>query len=139
LKDDLLALNGPEGEVVVRQVYHNPEVIEGPLAAFGPDLLVGFSRGYRASAQTGLGNWEEIPLEANHDHWGADHCIDPEMVPGVLFSSRGLQGFPSPSYRDFPVLAIGEKFASGGATPPPSMSAEDEKAIEERLKSLGYL
>ena len=139
LGDDLLTLKGPEGAAVVRRVYHNPEVIEGPLAAFGPDLLVGFSPGYRASAQTGLGGWEGVALEANRDHWGADHCIDPEMVPGVLFSNRGLQDFSSPSYRDFPVLAIGEKFASGGATPPPSMSAEDEKAIEERLKSLGYL
>jgi predicted AlkP superfamily phosphohydrolase/phosphomutase len=140
LRDDLLNWIGPDGRPVVRRVCLQNEALEGPLAEYGPDLLVGYSEGYRASAQTGLGAWEKEPLEQNRDRWGADHCIDPQVVPGVLFSSEGLQNFPNPSYQDFPAIAVGMNVESGKLTPPPSnKSGEDEEVVEERLKSLGYL
>lgn len=78
-------------------------------------------------------------IQVNSDHWGGDHCIDSEAVPGSLFSSQGLKNFPQPSYRDIPMLAIGEELDSGGNAPPPKSSSEDDAVIEERLKSLGYL
>jgi hypothetical protein len=109
------------------------------MVEYGPDLLVGYSPGYRASAETGLGEWKKESVERNHDHWGADHCIDYESVPGVLFSNQGLRNFPRPSYRDVPSLAIGEDVEVGASNPPPSMSDEDKEILEERLKSLGYL
>ncbi|HLE15169.1 MAG TPA: alkaline phosphatase family protein [Anaerolineales bacterium] len=140
LKEDLRAWKAATGEPVVRQAWRRDEALDGPLSEYGPDLLVGFAPGYRASAQTGLGSWESNSLELNKDHWGADHCIDPTAVPGVLFSNRGLGNIPNPSYREFPWLAIGEKLAvSDGPTPPPSRGEDDEKVLEERLRSLGYL
>jgi predicted AlkP superfamily phosphohydrolase/phosphomutase len=140
LKEEMLAWKGAPGESIVGHIWRRDEALDGPLKDYGPDLLVGFSPGYRASAQTGLGSWEDAALEPNTDHWGADHCIDPNSVPGVLFSSRGLSNLASPSYQDFPWLAIGEKLAaSGGSISPPSHGEEDEKVLEERLKSLGYL
>jgi hypothetical protein len=101
--------------------------------------VLGFSPGYRASAETGLGKWEEAGVEPNHDHWGADHCVDPQAVPGVLFCNQGLTGFPHPSYRDFPALAIGTTLDSDSSVPPPAFSEEDQDVVEERLRSLGYL
>jgi predicted AlkP superfamily phosphohydrolase/phosphomutase len=140
LRSELLDWIGPDGRPVVRRVWLQNEALEGPLAEYGPDLLVGFSDGYRASSQTGLGAWEREPVERNRDHWGADHCIDPEMVPGVIFSNQGLQNFPNPSYREFPAIAVGMNVEPGKVTPPPSQkSDEDQEVIEERLKSLGYL
>jgi predicted AlkP superfamily phosphohydrolase/phosphomutase len=141
LKGELLAWQGPDGRPVVQRAWQKHEALEGPLVPYGPDLLVGYSPGYRASAQTGLGAWEPRSIEINQDHWGADHCIDPSAVPGVLFSSRGLQDLPNPSYRDIPALAIGEKIEPSSSLPPspPAPSGEDEEAIKERLKSLGYL
>jgi len=120
-------------------VSSNAEALTGPLAKYGPDLIVGYAPGFRASPQTGLGEWEKKSMEVNQDHWGADHCIDPEIVPGVLFSNQGLGNFPQPSYRDFPVLATGEEVDGGVSAPPPSISDEDQEMLEERLKSLGYL
>jgi hypothetical protein len=103
--------------------------------------VIGYAPGYRASAETGLGQWRDGAIERNSDHWGADHCIDPQTVPGVLFASRGLSNFPRPSYRDIPALTIHESLDAGGSVPPPSASSgkEDREIVEERLKSLGYL
>jgi hypothetical protein len=139
IKQDLLAWQGPEGKTIIRRVVSRDEALVGPYAQYGPDALIGYGPGFRASSQTGLGGWEGFTIQANTDHWGADHCIDPEVVPGSLFSSRGLADFPHPSYRDFPMLAIGEELEAGSSAPPPASDSEDEAVIEERLKSLGYL
>jgi predicted AlkP superfamily phosphohydrolase/phosphomutase len=139
IKEKLLAWKDQDGKNVVNSVSTNVEALSGPLAAYGPDLIVGYAPGFRASPQTGLGEWEKTSLEDNNDHWGADHCIDPSAVPGVLFSNQGLDNFPQPSYRDFPVLAIGEELEGGSSAPPPTISDEEQEMLEERLKSLGYL
>ena len=140
LQDELLGWRGLDGHPVVQQAWRQDDVFVGPLAAYGPDIVVGFSPGYRASAQTGLGTWEKTTIEPNRDHWGADHCIAPQAVPGVIFSNQDLSNFPHPSYRDIPALTIGATpDQSGSAQPPPSYGGEDEEIIEERLRGLGYL
>ncbi len=139
LRDELLSWRDANGNQVVNRVMTNSEAFSGPLAEYGPDLIVGYAPGFRASQKTGLGEWEKSALEVNQDHWGADHCIDPAAVPGVIFSNQGLGNFDKPSYLDFPMLAIGEDVQGGASAPPPSMSDEDQEMLEERLKSLGYL
>lgn len=141
IRQNLLAWRGPDGCPVVQQVYFREEAFSGPLLAHSPDLVVGYAPGYRASAQTGLGKWENSSLEPNNDHWHSDHCIDPQAVPGVLFANSGLSSFPQPSFRDIPFLATGMALAHGDRASriPPHSGDEDEKTIEERLKGLGYL
>jgi predicted AlkP superfamily phosphohydrolase/phosphomutase len=140
IKSALLSWKGPDGSSVVQSVETNQEAFEGPYSHLGPDMMVGYAPGYRASAETGLGNWAETTIEANHDHWNADHCINPAAVQGVLFSSDGLEDFPNPSYKDIPSLAVGTKL-KGRAKPPKEekLSDEDRETVEERLKGLGYL
>jgi predicted AlkP superfamily phosphohydrolase/phosphomutase len=141
LKRELAGWEGPDGRPVVHGVWRGDEVYEGSLTKFGPDLVVGFNAGYRASAQTGLGGWEAEALEPNRDHWGADHCMDPALVPGVLFSNVSLQELAHPSYEDFPELVLGVPMESKEHKPPeePKFSDEDQDVLEERLKDLGYL
>jgi predicted AlkP superfamily phosphohydrolase/phosphomutase len=141
LKTDLLEWRGPDGREVIHGVWGSDEVYNGPMTVFGPDVVVGFNTGYRASAQTGLGGWEKDALEVNGDHWGADHCMDPALVPGVLFSNRGLKDLSNPSYREFPELAVGVPLDLEESAPPkgPKFSDEDQEILEERLKDLGYL
>jgi predicted AlkP superfamily phosphohydrolase/phosphomutase len=138
LRQDLLDWKGTDGRAVVANVYQQSDVFDGPLAAYGPDLVVGYAPGYRASAETGLGKWDQTCIEPNHDHWGADHCIDAHIVPGVLFCDQGLAQFTNPTYRDFPSLTVQATLDSSSSAPP-TQSQEDERAIEERLKGLGYL
>lgn len=140
LCDELQSWQESDNNPVVQQTWTQKDAFTGPLATYGPDIVVGFSPGYRASSQTGLGGWEKSCLEPNLDHWGADHCIDSQAVPGVLFSNQELKYFPNPSYRDIPALTIGTTLDPGSSAPPPSAySDEDQEVVEDRLRSLGYL
>ena len=139
LKDDLLQWKGPDGGQVVQTALIRTEVFQGPLAAYGPDIFVGYRPPYRGSAETGLGQWRSEAIEKNTEHWEADHCFDSKSVPGVLFSNEGLGNWAAPSYRDIPALTIGKDLKTQAAAPPPKYSDEDQDEIEKRLKDLGYL
>ncbi|HET6824125.1 MAG TPA: alkaline phosphatase family protein [Anaerolineales bacterium] len=93
---------------VIHKVRLKHETYSGPYTRFGPDVVVGYASGYRASAETGLGKIPSTSLEPNTDHWGADHCMDAEVVPGVIFANRDLRDFGGISFRDIPFLAIGK-------------------------------
>lgn len=141
LGQKLRAWRGPGEGQVVSQVLTQKEAFEGAMAKYGPDLLVGYAQGYRASQETGLGNWGQQSIELNQDHWRADHCMHAAIVPGVLFAGQDtLRNFPRPSYRDIPAMTIGADPDQSGSMPPPISSGdEDEHTVEERLRSLGYL
>lgn len=140
IKTKLLNWTGPNGQVVVNRALLKHEVFTGPYTRLGPDLVVGYAPGYRASSETGLGKIPAGPvIEANHDHWGADHCIDAALVPGVLFANRDLSTIPGLSFRDIPFLAIGKHLDQSYIKPPSKTGPEGQKDMEERLKGLGYL
>ncbi|MFM8320042.1 MAG: alkaline phosphatase family protein [Chloroflexota bacterium] len=139
LRDELLQWKAPDGRSVVSQVYFKEDVFHGSLTRHSPDLLVGYMPGFRGSAETGLGGWKAAALEPNHDHWASDHCFDAQRVPGSLFYSGSLYGYPQPSFRDIPALAIDSAPDESGGTSTPTLSNDDQARVEERLKSLGYL
>lgn len=139
LKDDLLQWKGPDGGQVVQSALIRTEAFQGPLAAYGPDIFVGYRPPYRGSAETGLGQWRSEAIEKNEEHWEADHCFDSRSVPGVLFSNEGLGNWAAPSYRDIPAMTIGRDLKTQASAPPPKYSDEDQDEIEKRLKDLGYL
>jgi predicted AlkP superfamily phosphohydrolase/phosphomutase len=123
----------------VQKVRLKHETFTGPYTRFGPDLVVGYAPGYRASAETGLGKVPAATLEANTDHWGADHCIESSAVPGVIFANRDLRDFGTISFRDIPFLAIGKHLDQSHLKPPSQATGQGQKDLEERLKGLGYL
>jgi predicted AlkP superfamily phosphohydrolase/phosphomutase len=139
IKDRLLEWKGPDGKKVVNRVLLKHEAFNGPYVRLGPDLVVGYAAGYRASSETGLGKIPEAVMEENHDHWGADHCIDSNIVPGVIFANRDLKNFPGVSFRDIPFLAIGKHLDQSHIKPPSQIGRQGQKDLEERLKGLGYL
>lgn len=139
IKAGLEAWKGPDGKAVFGRVLLRHEAFTGPLLRYGPDLVLGYNPGYRASAETGLGKWDGAVVEANKDHWGADHCIDALAVPGVLFASGGLKDFPSPSFRDIPPMVVGKYLDNSKVQPPSAPDGESQGSVEERLKGLGYL
>jgi predicted AlkP superfamily phosphohydrolase/phosphomutase len=139
IRDTLLRWKGPDNRVVLKSVKTTSESYQGKISPFAPDLILGFSAGYRASADTGLGKWEELAIEENFDHWGADHCIDAGLVPGVLFSNRHFRDIQPLSYRDFPQLAIDMTPKDKFDGPQPLLDGQEQEDIEERLKGLGYL
>ncbi len=139
IKTKLLDWKDLDQNSIVQRVRLKHETYSGPYARFGPDLIVGYAPGYRASAETGLGKVPAVALEANHDHWSADHCMDADVVPGVIFANRDLRDFGAISFRDIPFLAIGKHLDQSKLKPPSQAAGEGQKDVEERLKGLGYL
>ena len=74
----------------IKQVYNAMKVFTGPYKAEAPDLIVGYHRGYRASWETAVGEVTDEVLHDNVKAWSGDHCIDPSLVPGVLFCDRPI-------------------------------------------------
>jgi predicted AlkP superfamily phosphohydrolase/phosphomutase len=91
IKNKLLAVHDPENQqAVITRIDRSSEVYQGPYAQQGPDLLIGYNRGYRAGWQTILGNFPADVLENNTNPWSGDHCMDYTLVPGVLLSNRPI-------------------------------------------------
>jgi hypothetical protein len=139
IKEKLSSWKDASGKSIIQNIRMKHEVYSGPYTRFGPDLVVGYAPGYRASADTGLGKIPVALLEPNTDHWGADHCLDAEVVPGVVFANRDLRDFGAISFRDIPFLAIGKHLDQSHIQPPSQAAGEGQKDMEERLKGLGYL
>lgn len=70
-----------------------------------PDLIVGYSSGYRASWDTGLGATAGPVITDNRDAWIGDHCTDAAAVPGALLSSEKIL-HDDPELRDIPVAIL---------------------------------
>ena len=91
-----------------RQVVETAPATGAPL---GPDIIVGYGRGYRGSWETALGAAPRAILEDNTDVWIGDHCINAADVPGVLLSNRPLRA-QHPSLKDVTVTIL-ELFGVG--------------------------
>jgi len=113
----LLDVRDPEtGLQVISHVYKTSQVYHGPHAKEAPDLIIGYNEGYRASWDGVTGIVDDTVIEDNGKAWSGDHCIDPALVPGVLFSSLGLKT-DKPSIMDIAPTVL-ELF---GIAPPPHM------------------
>jgi predicted AlkP superfamily phosphohydrolase/phosphomutase len=75
---------------VITRVDLAGEAYQGSYAREGPDLIVGYNRGYRAGWQTILGAFPTDEIEDNTNPWSGDHCMDYTLVPGVLLSNRKI-------------------------------------------------
>jgi predicted AlkP superfamily phosphohydrolase/phosphomutase len=139
IRNKLLDWKTAEGEAVFSRILPKHEAFTGPYSRLGPDLVIGYAPKYRASSETGLGKIGSASMEPNHDHWGADHCIDSNAVPGVLFSNRDVANMPGLSFRDVPFLVLGKHLDQSYIKPPSEMGSQGQKNLEERLKGLGYL
>ncbi len=139
LKSKLLDWKDGDQTPVIQKIRLKHETYSGPFTRFGPDLVVGYAPGYRASAETGLGKIPTLVIERNTDHWGADHCMDADAVPGVIFANRDLHDFGTISFRDIPFLAIGKHLDLSNLKPPSQALGQGQKDLEDRLKGLGYL
>ena len=91
IRAKLLAVQDPKSKLpVITRVDLASEAYQGPYAREGPDLLVGYNRGYRAGWQTILGAFPAEVLEDNTNPWSGDHCMDYTLVPGILLSNRKI-------------------------------------------------
>jgi len=91
IKDKLLEIVNPDNEKhIISRVYTNDEVFSGTYGYLAPDLYAGFHPGYRVSWKTALGGLSDDLIAPNTKLWSGTHLIDPEFVPGVIFSNQKL-------------------------------------------------
>ena len=74
----------------IGKVYATRELYRGPYLEAAPDLIAGYNDGYRVSWDSAIGIVTPDVLEDNPKAWSGDHCVDPLLVPGVLFSNRRI-------------------------------------------------
>ncbi len=105
LRQDLLGMRDEAGNPVISQVVVPKQDFRGPYAGNGPDLIVGYARGYRSSWKSPLGEFPEAIFENNMEPWSGDHCMDSRHVPGVLLSNRKIS-INDPSLYDLTVAVL---------------------------------
>jgi predicted AlkP superfamily phosphohydrolase/phosphomutase len=104
------------GLPVVTRASLREEIYRGPFLGEAPDIVVGYGNGYRGSWATSKGQTAQVLLEDNRDEWSADHCVDPDVAPGILVSNLKLTT-PNPQLTDLTV-GILDHF---GVAPDPAM------------------
>ena len=77
-------------ETAVNEAFDTAKLYRGPYLPNAPDLIIGFNAGYRTSWDGATGVVSGPVFEDNVKAWSGDHCIDPRLVPGVLFASRKI-------------------------------------------------
>jgi predicted AlkP superfamily phosphohydrolase/phosphomutase len=112
----------------IKRVYQSAKVYRGPYKEQAPDLIIGYERGYRVSWEAAIGKTSRQVFHDNKKAWSGDHCVDPSVVPGVLFCNRKIEstqprlldigptvldlfGVPVPDHMDGRPLPIGPKTA----------------------------
>lgn len=110
LKNELIAkLSGlrdnERDDVAIRQIYATDRLYKGPYLGAAPDLIVGYNEGYRTSWDAAVGKATALVIEDNPKAWSGDHCVDPALVPGVLFCSRKIDS-ENPGIEDMAPTAL---------------------------------
>ncbi len=78
------------GRRCVRKAIRSFEHFDGPYALDAPDVLVGYEGGYRHSWECAVGATTREVFSDNVKNWSGDHCVDPDVVPGVFFCNRRI-------------------------------------------------
>ena len=91
LRSKLDGLMDPaSGKIGITGMFDCDAVYAGPYVDNAPDLIVGYGEGFRASWDSVMGKVTGTIFEDNLKAWSGDHCVDPRLVPGVLFSNRKI-------------------------------------------------
>ena len=104
-------------EVAIVEAFDSAKLYQGPYLENAPEFIIGYNRGYRTSWDCATGVVDAPLFEDNVKAWSGDHCVDPRLVPGVLFCNRKIDvddpalidiaptalqqfGVPTPKYMD---------------------------------------
>jgi hypothetical protein len=104
------------GEVAVTEAFDTRALYDGPYRSNAPDFLIGYNAGYRHSWSSATGVVAGPVFEDNLKAWCGDHCVDPRLVPGILFSSRKVDA-RDPALVDIAPTVL----RTFGVAPPPYM------------------
>lgn len=79
------------GKRVIVNAYDTKEIYSGPQLNLAPDIVIGYDKGYRISDSSVLGKFPKEIFSNRTDKWSSDHCMHPDIVPGVLLCNREIK------------------------------------------------
>jgi len=136
LETDLLAMVDPKtGRHPITKITRVRRDFHGPHKTQGPDIIVGYSWGYRSSWESPMGEFPEEVFVENKEEWSGDHCIDNRIVPGVLITNQKIS-LETPALYDLTVAVLDEF----GVAPLPEMIGKDclspaQKAVASKQET----
>ncbi len=79
-----------DGRRAIKTADRSDQVYHGDMIKIGPDIVVGYHRGWRGSNECALGKIPATVFEDNMLKWSGDHCIAASEVPGILMANRPI-------------------------------------------------
>ena len=102
----LQSIVDPEtGKRPVHRVYRRNDLYSGPHTPDMPEMLVGYTPGYRCSSDSVLLSTGKEIININPWAWSGDHSMARELVPGSLFCNRKVSK-SDPNIVDLPVSIL---------------------------------
>lgn len=83
-------VDADKGEVAIVEAFDTAQLYRGPYLENAPEFVIGYNRGYRTSWDCATGVVKAELIEDNTKAWSGDHCVDPRLVPGVIFCNRQI-------------------------------------------------
>jgi predicted AlkP superfamily phosphohydrolase/phosphomutase len=117
------------GRVSIRNAWPSNLIYKGPYVQAAPDVIVGYANGYRASWDSAVGRVSPAVFDSNEKSWSGDHCVDPELVPGVLLSNLKIVA-QDPGIEDMAPTALN----LFGIVPPAYMEGEPVLSVVSRRR-----
>ena len=106
LTRELEAVIDPEtGQNPITKVYRREDEYTGPSTPMMPELLVGYTPGYRNASASVLGSTGKPTINLNPWAWSGDHSMARDLVPGTLLSSKKVAKGDA-SILDLPVTIL---------------------------------
>ena len=94
--EKLTGLTDPEtDELAIKEALPRGKAFSGPYTENAPDILVGYATGYRVSWDAAIGKASAEVFSDNMKAWSGDHCVHPQVVPGVLFTNQKIGAGPA--------------------------------------------
>ncbi len=78
------------GQLAIKHAYRADETYHGPLKNSGPDIVLGYARGWRGGNESAMGELSDSVFSDNLLKWSGDHCIAADEVPGILVTNRPI-------------------------------------------------
>lgn len=121
LKSELMVklaglMDTEKSAVAINECFDTAQIYQGPYRLNAPDLVVGYNAGYRVSWDCATGIAAGPVFEDNVKAWSGDHCVDPRLVPGILFCNHPIDR-QDPALIDVAPTAL----TLFGLEPPPYM------------------
>jgi len=79
------------GKPVMKAVYKREELYRGPYTQNAPDVVVGYSIGYKVAWESAVNFVGGDIFADNKKMWTGDHCFTSDQVPGIFYSNKKIK------------------------------------------------